>query len=99
MLGAGMRIFFMLSILAICACDTGGGSSPRMVTNSIDAEWITVDPATQCVELYSFSETGEFSVSALDKLFSGTYTFVKRVPVGNRHELVMYILEDNEQAD
>ncbi|MAT92856.1 MAG: hypothetical protein CME59_09660 [Halioglobus sp.] len=69
------------------------------MTHSIIGTWEHVYPATQCTESNQFTQNGEFAGQALDEVISGSYTFEETVPRGERHELAILVLEDNEQAD
>lgn len=88
-----------LTLLSSCGGGSNGDSQQTTVTNSILGEWHYIHPSSQCLEVNTFRDNGDFLGTALDEVYSGFYSFDDTVREGKRHKLKITLTEDNEQTD
>jgi len=89
----------LLFTLFITACSSSGNNDGDADNESIVGSWSFTYPATQCVETYIFNTNNTITITSLDEISTGTYSFANAVNSSNRHSLSFTVLNDNEQVD
>ncbi|MBK1853325.1 hypothetical protein FE845_18440 [Marinobacter sp. 1-4A] len=97
--GTGNTVFIPIDS-GISFSGSGTGNLLKTTTkNSIIGIWSYTYPSTQCIESYEFEESGKITVTSLDEVATGYYSFDEKVISGNRHALSFNLTTDNGLPD